>query len=139
MDRNSVANLRKTTIYNTNVDFVNDNLYAKSGLIPTMYSQDIEQKPNYAGMIERERMTERMTDSVNPVWPHFSKRGYNTSIFLGEIWALATLLLLDYVEEENNDKNYTTNLSKDQLLTTGCSGLKAPLTTLLLTITVPPS
>ena len=25
--RNSVANLRKTTIYNTNVDLVNDNVY----------------------------------------------------------------------------------------------------------------
>ena len=31
--RNSVANLRKTTIYNTNVDLVNDNVYTKFGLI----------------------------------------------------------------------------------------------------------
>ena len=27
--RNSVANLRKTKIYNTNVDIVNDNVYTK--------------------------------------------------------------------------------------------------------------
>ena len=40
--RNSVANLRKTTIYNTNVDLVNDDVYKKFGLILTIHSQDIE-------------------------------------------------------------------------------------------------
>ena len=30
--RNSVANLRKTKIDNTNVDLVNDNVYTKFGL-----------------------------------------------------------------------------------------------------------
>ena len=30
--RNSVANLRKTKIYNINVDLVNDNVYSKFGL-----------------------------------------------------------------------------------------------------------
>ena len=40
--RNSVANLRKTTIYNTNVDLVNDDVYIKSGLILSICSQDIE-------------------------------------------------------------------------------------------------
>ena len=30
---NSVVNLRKTTIYNTNLDFVNDDVYTKFGLI----------------------------------------------------------------------------------------------------------
>ena len=45
---NSVANLGKTKIYNTNVDLVNDNVYRKFGLnLPTcIRSQDIEQKPN---------------------------------------------------------------------------------------------
>ena len=43
---NSVANLRKTTIYNTDVDLVNDNVYTKFGLILSIRSQDIEQKPN---------------------------------------------------------------------------------------------
>ena len=43
---NSVANLRKTTIYNTNVDLVKDNVYTKFGLNLSIRSQDIEQKPN---------------------------------------------------------------------------------------------
>ena len=41
-DCNSVANLRKTTIYNTNVDLVNDDVYMKFGLILSIRSQDIE-------------------------------------------------------------------------------------------------
>ena len=44
--RNSVAHLRKTKIYNTNVDLVNDNVYTKFGLNLSIRSQDIEQKPN---------------------------------------------------------------------------------------------
>ena len=40
--RNSVAKLRKTTIYNTNVDLVNDDVYTKFGLILSIRSQDIE-------------------------------------------------------------------------------------------------
>ena len=40
--RNSVANLRKTTIYNTNVDLVNDDVYTKFGLILSIRSQIIE-------------------------------------------------------------------------------------------------
>ena len=61
--RNSVANLRKIKIYNTNVDLVNDNVYIKFGLNWPIIFQDIEQKLNYDGMTERERMT----DGVNPV------------------------------------------------------------------------
>ena len=45
--RNSVANLLKTKIYNTNLDLVTDNVYTKFGLILTIRSQDIEQKPNF--------------------------------------------------------------------------------------------
>ena len=44
--RNSVANLRKTKIYNTNVDLVNDSVYKKFGPNLSILSQDIEQKPN---------------------------------------------------------------------------------------------
>ena len=44
--RYSVVNLRKTKIYNTNVDLVNDNVYTKFGLILSIPSQEIEQKPN---------------------------------------------------------------------------------------------
>ena len=43
---NSVANLQKTKIYNTNIDLVNDNVFTKFGLILSIGSQDIEQKPN---------------------------------------------------------------------------------------------
>ena len=45
--RNSVANLRKTIIYNTNVDLVNDNVYTKFGLYRSIRFPDIEQKLNY--------------------------------------------------------------------------------------------
>ena len=45
--RNSVANLRKTKIYNTNVDLVNDNVFTKFGLILSIRSQVIEPKPNF--------------------------------------------------------------------------------------------
>ena len=48
--RNSVANLRKTKIYNTNLDLVtdnHDNVYTNFGLILSIRSQDIEQKPNF--------------------------------------------------------------------------------------------
>ena len=44
--RNSVANLRKTMIFNTNVDLVNDNVYTKFGLNRSIRFQDIEQKLN---------------------------------------------------------------------------------------------
>ena len=43
--RNSVANFQKT-IYNTKKDLVNDDVYTKFGLILSIRSQDIEQKPN---------------------------------------------------------------------------------------------
>ena len=43
---NSVANLRKTMIYNTNLDLVNDNVYTKFGLNQSIRFQDIEQKLN---------------------------------------------------------------------------------------------
>ena len=41
--RNSVANLRKTMIYITNVDLVNDYVYTKYGLNRSIRFQDIEQ------------------------------------------------------------------------------------------------
>ena len=39
---NSVAKLRKTTIYNTNVDLVNDDEHTKFGLILSISSQEPE-------------------------------------------------------------------------------------------------
>ena len=44
--RNSVANLLKTTIYYTNKDLVNDDVFTKAGLILSFRSQDIVQKPD---------------------------------------------------------------------------------------------
>ena len=44
--RNSVANLRKTTIYNTKVDLVDDNVFTKFGLNLSIPFQDIEKKLN---------------------------------------------------------------------------------------------
>ena len=44
--RNSVANLRKTTFYNTKVDIVDDNVFTKFGLNRSICFQDIEQKLN---------------------------------------------------------------------------------------------
>ena len=43
---NSVANLQKTTIYNTKVDLVDDNVFTKFGLNRSIRFQDIEQKLN---------------------------------------------------------------------------------------------
>ena len=44
--RNSVANLRKTMIYNTKVDLVDDNVFTKFGLNRSNCFQDIEQELN---------------------------------------------------------------------------------------------
>ena len=44
---NSVANLRKTKIYNNKLDLVTDNVYTDFGLILSIRSQDIEQKPKF--------------------------------------------------------------------------------------------
>ena len=44
MGRDSIANLRKTMIYDTNIDSVNDNMYTKFGLNGSICFQDIEQK-----------------------------------------------------------------------------------------------
>ena len=43
---NSVVNLRKTKIYNTNIVLANDNVYTKFDLNLLILSQDIKQKPS---------------------------------------------------------------------------------------------
>ena len=50
--RNSLANLRKTTIYYTKVNLVNDNVYTKFGLNRSIRFQDIEQKLNSRTLIK---------------------------------------------------------------------------------------
>ena len=37
---------KKAKIYNTNIDLVNDKVFTKFGLILSIRSEDIEQKPN---------------------------------------------------------------------------------------------
>ena len=44
--RYSVANLRKTIIYDTKIQLVNDNVYTKFGLNRSIRFEDIEQKLN---------------------------------------------------------------------------------------------
>ena len=44
--RYSVANLRNLTLYNTNLDTINVNVYTKFGKILSIGFQDIEQKRN---------------------------------------------------------------------------------------------
>ena len=44
--RNSITNLRKTMIYDTNIDLVNDNVYKKFGFNRSIRFEDVEQKLN---------------------------------------------------------------------------------------------
>ena len=44
--RNSFVNLRKTMIYDTKINLVNDNVYTKFCVNRSIRSQDIEQKLN---------------------------------------------------------------------------------------------
>ena len=44
--RNTVANLRKTMIYDTKIDLVNDNMYTKFGLNRSIRFENIERKLN---------------------------------------------------------------------------------------------
>ena len=53
------------TIYNTNVDLVNNNVHKKFGLILSIHSQDIEKNLNYDGMTEIQNY--RRTDRAIPV------------------------------------------------------------------------
>ena len=45
--RNSLANLRNLTLYNTNLDLISVNVYTKFGLILSIGSQDIDRKRNF--------------------------------------------------------------------------------------------
>ena len=44
--RNTVANLRKTTIYDTKLDLIDKNVFTKLGFNRSIRFQDIEQKLN---------------------------------------------------------------------------------------------
>ena len=88
---NSVANLRKIKIYNTNIDLVNDNVYTKFGLNMFILPQDMEQKPNsdinqspYSVAILRKTMIyDANIDLVND--NVYTKFGLNRSIRFQDI------------------------------------------------------
>ena len=68
--RNSVANLRKTMLYNINVDLVNDNVYTKFGLNRSIRFQDIEQKLNSASIKGRNSVANLSKFELIPALMH---------------------------------------------------------------------
>ena len=88
--RYSVANLRKTKIYNTNLDLVTDNVYTNFGLILSIRSQDIKQKPNFddkgRNSLANLRKTTIYNTKVDLVNDNvFTKFGLNRSRFVLKI------------------------------------------------------
>ena len=89
--RNSVANLRKTKIYNTNLDLVTDDVYTNFGLILSIRSQDIEQTQILTSIKGRNsvanlRKTAIYNTKVDLVDDNvFTKFGLNRSIRFQEI------------------------------------------------------
>ena len=60
--------------YNPKVDIVNDNVYTNIGLNPPICSQDIEQKPNYDGMTEKENDRDNDGQGESSIAPLFQSR-----------------------------------------------------------------
>ena len=76
--RNSVANLRKMTIYNTNIDLVNDNVYTKFVKFCPFILKILEKKMNYDGITELQiNRIQKDRQGKSSIAPTFSKRGYN--------------------------------------------------------------
>ena len=53
------------TVYNSNIDLVNDKVYIKFDLILSIHSQDIEQKPILTSIKGHNSV------SLGPIWPKF--------------------------------------------------------------------
>ena len=89
--RNSVANLRKTKINNTNVDLVTDNVYTNFRLNLSIGSQYVEQKPNFdvnqgRNYVANLRKTTIFNTKVDLVDDNvFTKFGLNRSIRFQDI------------------------------------------------------
>ena len=83
---NSVANLRKITIYNTNVDLVNDDVYTKFCLILSISSQEKQQQQiltsirgrNSVANLRKTKIYNTNVDVVND--NVYTKFGLNLSI-----------------------------------------------------------
>ena len=77
--------MHKTKIYKTNLDLVTDNVYTNFGLILSIRSQDIEQKPNFDSVANLRKTTiyntkvDLVDDNV------FTKFGLNGSIRFQDI------------------------------------------------------
>ena len=81
---------KKTKIYNTNIDLVNDNVFTKFGLILSIRSQDIEQKPNSdikgRNSVANLRKTKIYNTNVDLVNDHvYTKFGLNRSMRFQDI------------------------------------------------------
>ena len=89
--RNSVANLGKTKIYNTNLDLVTDNVYTNFGLILSIRSQDIKQNQiltsikgrNSLANLQKTTIYDTKVDLVDD--NVFTKFGLNRSIRFNDI------------------------------------------------------
>ena len=66
--RNSLANLRKTTIYNIKVDLVDDNVFTKFGLNRSIRFKDIEQKLNSDVNIVTVFLEEHLATSASAIF-----------------------------------------------------------------------
>ena len=62
------------TIYNPDIDLVNDNVYTKFCPNRSIRFQDIEKKMNYARMTKEQRKSS--------IAPTLSMRGYNTLLYI---------------------------------------------------------
>ena len=88
---NYVGNLRKTKIYDTNADLVNDDVYTKFGLNLSIRSQDMEQKPNSdvnkgRNSVANLRKTMIYNNKVDLVNDNvYTKFGFNRSIRFQDI------------------------------------------------------
>ena len=74
--RNSVANLQKMTIYNTNIDLVNDNVYTNLVKFCPFVLKILSGNENYDGITELQNdiKTEGQTGQIQ-YSPHFFKAG----------------------------------------------------------------
>ena len=112
---NSVANLRKTKIYNTNLDLVTDNVYTNFGLILSLRSQDIEQNQILTSIKGRNsvanlRKTTIYNTKVDLVDDNvFTKFGLNRSIRFQDIEQNSILMSI-------KGSNSVANLPKFELI-----------------------
>ena len=70
---NSVANLRKMTLYNPNLDLINGNVYTNLVKFCPLVLMILSRNENYDGKTKRQNDRQ----GKSSIAPTFSKRGYN--------------------------------------------------------------